>query len=416
MLNKLISRRILIVILALLAVGLVSAGEEESPVNPALVEGNTAFAFDLYQQIADQEGNLFYSPFSISAALAMTYAGARGQTEAEMASTLRFDLPQADLHPAFGALIADLTAVPEPASEDETPFTLNIANALWGQDGFPFREDYMALLDASYDTGLEVVDFTADPDGVRETINAWVEDQTEDRIQDLIPDGVINPLTRLVLANAIYFNAGWVYTFEDYATQDEPFTLLDGSTVTVPTMRTQHDFRYAEGEGFQAVELPYEGRDASMLVILPAEGEFEAFEDTLSAETFAEIVDALDFITVNLAFPRFEYEYTLNLTDTLQAMGMVEPFTEAADLTGMFDPDGTGENLFISAVLHKAFVSVDESGTEAAAATAVIVEATSAPLIEEIVEMRVDRPFVFVIRDHVTGAVLFVGRVVNPAE
>jgi serpin B len=415
-LKQLISRGTLIITLALLAVGLVSAGEEESPVNPALVEGNTAFAFDLYQQIEDQEGNLFYSPFSISAALAMTYAGARGQTEAEMASALRFNLPQADLHPAFGALIADLTAEIEPASEDETPFTLNIANALWGQQGFPFREDYRALLDASYDAGLELVDFTADPDGVRETINAWVEDQTEDRIQDLIPEGVINPLTRLVLANAIYFNAGWVYTFEDYATQDAPFTLLDGSTVTVPTMRIQEDFRYAEGDGFQAVELPFEGRDASMLVILPADGEFEAFEDALGPETFGGIVGDLDFITVNLAFPRFEYEYTLNLTDTLQSMGMVQAFTESADLTGMFDPDATAENLFISAVLHKAFVSVDESGTEAAAATAVIAEAASAPLIEEIVEMRVDRPFLFVIRDHVTGAVLFVGRVVNPAE
>ncbi len=389
----------------------------QSPVPPEITElatGNNAFAFDLYHTIAaENEGNLFYSPLSISQALAMTYAGARGTTESEMAQTLHFTLSQAALHPAFAALNANFEerAQTELVPDDEAQrFQLTIANALWGQADFPFLPDFVQLLDKSYGAGLQLTDFVQAPEAARDDINQWVEDQTEDKIQDIVPEGAITPDTRLVLANAIYFHAGWQRTFSETATEDAPFTLLDGAQVTVPTMRQQEGFLYQAGEGYQAVMLPYYGGQMGMMIVLPDEGAFEQVEASLTGDSFSAMVAAMSYQELWLFMPKFEFEFGLELADTLAAMGMPEAFTDAADFSGMAE-----EPLFISRILHKAFVGVDENGTEAAAATIVMMEATSA-MPSEPLELRLDRPFIFTIYDNVTGTILFVGRVMNPAQ
>jgi serpin B len=374
----------------------------------ALVGGNRAFALELYQALREQEGNLFYSPYSISMALAMTYAGARTGTEAQMAEVLHFSLPQAQLHPAFNALDLTLAERGEGAG-GRGGFQLNVANALWGQAGYPFLPEFLDLLGRNYGAGLRLLDFAADAEAARLTINDWVAEQTEDRIQDLIPPGVLGAATRLVLTNAIYFNAAWAQPFEASATQDEAFHLLDGGQVTVPMMHQTESFGYLAGDGYQAVELPYEGHELSMVILLPDEGGFEAFEAGLDAAQVEAILQETSDRQVALALPRFEFEAQFSLADTLGAMGMPDAFSDQANFSGM---TGT-RDLFISAVIHKAFVAVDEEGTEAAAATAVVMVEGAMPA--EPLEVRVDRPFLFLIRDIQTGTVLFLGRVMDPA-
>ena len=375
-----------------------------------LASGNTAFAFDLYQVLRGQKGNLFYSPYSISLALAMTYAGARGDTETEMAQALHFLLPQDRLHPAFNRLAAELANRGEGAAgKDGKGFSLNVANSLWAQENYQFLQEFLDLLAANYGAGVSPVDFAGDPEAARQTINDWVSKETEGRIEDLIPPGAIDTLTRLVLANAIYFNAAWLHQFEPGSTADGPFSLLDGSQVQVPMMRQTESFAYAQGEGYQAVELPYDGQQLSMVILLPAQGQLDAFESTLDAARVESILKDLIAQQVMLTLPRFEFESQFSLQGALSTLGMPGAFTEAADFSGM-----TGNReLSISEVVHKAFVSVDEAGTEAAAATAVIVGVTSAPA--EPVIFTADRPFLFLIRDIPTGTVLFLGRVVDPS-
>ncbi len=378
-----------------------------------LVEDNQAFALELYRYLADRsQDDLFLSPHSISVALAMTYAGARGETEAQMAEALRFTLPQDELHAAFNQLDLILSARGEDAKgKDGEGFRLHVVNALWGQQGYDFEETFLDTLARNYGAGLRLVDFVEDAEGARQTINAWVSEQTEGRIEDLIPQGVLDALTRLVLTNAIYFNAAWAEPFEEDMTEDGPFYLLDGSSVEVPMMHQTEHFGYTAGEGYQAVELPYDGRELSMVILLPDSDEFAAFERDLDRETLVTILSALRSQRVNLAMPRFEFSSKFSLTDALSELGMPVAFTEEADFSGM---NGRRE-LMITDVLHQAFVSVDEEGTEAAAATAVVVGLTSA-MPEEPVEMTVDRPFIFLIRDIETGALLFVGRTLNPAD
>jgi len=376
-----------------------------------LVEGNSAFAFELYQALKGKEDNLFYSPYSISLALAMTYAGASGETAEQMADTLRFLLEQERLHPAFNWLDAELARRGEGAQgKDGKGFRLNIVNAIWGQKDYEFLTDFLDVLAENYGAGLRILDFITAAEKSRVIINDWVSDQTEGRIEDLIPQGAIDALTRLVLTNAIYFNAAWEYPFDKKMTADGPFYLLDGEQVTVLMMRQTESFGYTEGEGYQAVELRYDGDELSMVVFLPEAGQFEAFEKGLQAEQVCDIISGLKPTEVTLTMPKFEFESEFSLKDTLAGMGMPVAFSpEDADFSGM-----TGNpELFISDVVHKAFVAVDEAGTEAAAATAVIVGTTSAPG-EPLVEVTLDRPFIFLIRDIDTGAILFVGRVLNP--
>jgi serpin B len=374
-----------------------------------LVEGNSAFAFDLYQALKGEEGNLFYSPYSISLALAMTYAGARGETAEQMAATLQFMLEQDRLHPAFNWLDAELAKRGEGAEgKDGEGFRLNIVNAIWGQKDYEFLSDFLDVLAENYGAGLRILDFITETEKSRLIINDWVSDQTEGRIEDLIPQGAIDALTRLVLTNAIYFNAAWEYPFDEDMTADGPFYLLDGGQVTVPMMKQTESFGYTEGEGYQAVELQYDGSELSMVILLPVSGNFEAFEEGLQAQQVCDIISSLQPTEVALTMPKFEFDSEFSLKDTLAEMGMPIAFSGEADFSGM-----TGNReLSISDVIHKAFVSVDEAGTEAAAATAVIMKLTGVP--EPLVEVTIDHPFIFLIRDIETGAILFVGRVMNP--
>jgi len=386
----------------------------ENPQVPAsdlegLASGNRAFALDLYQQLREEGGNLFYSPYSISLALAMTYAGARGETEAQMAQALHFTLPQERLHPAFNALSQTLESRSQHEGEDEEGgLTLSIANSLWGQAGFSFQTDFLDMLAENYGAGLREVDF-AQSEAARQAINDWVAEETREKIKDLIPQGALNELTRLVLANAIYFKAAWQYPFEEEMTSAGEFTLLDGGMVEVDMMHQSRMFAYASGDGYQAVELPYSGGSASMVVILPDSSRLAAFEETLDGEMLEEILAGLYPVQVELAMPKFKVESTFNLSETLAALGMPDAFSmDRADFSGM-----TGKaDLFISSVVHKAFVDVNEAGTEAAAATAVIMELKAMP--SEMVTLKVDRPFIFLIRDIETGTVLFMGRVLDP--
>jgi serpin B len=375
-----------------------------------LVNGNSTFTLNLYQAIKERGGNLFYSPYSISLALAMTYAGARGETEQQMADTLCFTLPQDRLHPALNSLDIELSRRGEGAKgKDEEGFRLNIVNAIWGQKDYKFLSGFLDVLAENYGAGLRILDFASAPEESRITINNWVSDQTEGRIKDLIPQGLIDSLTRLVLTNAIYFNAAWQDPFNEDATYDGTFYLLNGDEITVPMMRQTESFGYGEGDGYQAVELPYDGREVSMVILLPMAGNFASFEDLLDAQQLDEIIGRLEYREVALTMPKFEFDSEFSLGETLAAMGMPAAFSGGADFSGM-----TGNReLFIADVVHKAFVSVDEAGTEAAAATAVVMPMAMPP--EEPVEVTIDRPFIFLIRDIETGTILFVGRVVNPS-
>ena len=376
------------------------------------VRGNNAFAMDLYQAWREREGNLFYSPYSISVALAMTYAGARGNTAQQVKDTLHFALPQGSLHAALNALDQELARRGENQRNDTgDPFELNVANSIWGQKGYEFLPEFLSILAENYGAGLRLTDFAKDPEGSRRSINDWVSDQTKERIKDLIPQGVIDSMTRLVLANAIYFNASWLHPFDESATQDAPFHLLNRKVVNVPmmSMLKAGSLRYTQGEGYQVVELPYVGREVAMTIIMPDMDNFATLEAALNSDQLEAIDTAMRPRKVMLKLPKFSYESSLAMAETLAELGMPDAMGMNADFSGM---DGT-KDLFIGEVVHKAFVAVDEAGTEAAAATAVVMQLKMAQPAQPL-QLTVDRPFIFLIRDLVTGSILFVGRVLNP--
>lgn len=401
--------------LILASFGGIAAQEEEVS---ELVAGNTAFALDLYAAVEENtEGNLLFSPYSISQALAMTYAGAGGETAAQMADTLSFSLEQPALHEAFSTLNADLI---ERGNADENPDTrqtaraLRIANALWGEQSYPFSQSYNAQIEQYYGAGFQLTDFVNAPEEARGEINNWVAEQTEDRIQNIVPEGAITPITRLVLANAIYFYGGWQSTFMPNSTRDADFFLLDGSTVAVPFMFQRVYLPYFQGDGFQIVEFPYQGSNFTFTVIMP--DDFEAFENSLDAEALNDAISQLRPTEIRVYLPKFEFEFGTSLAQTLQSIGMVDAFDPmSADFTGMVE--GTPDQpLVIGDVLHKAFISVDENGTEAAAATVVMMPVGTGMNQTQPPEVRIDHPFIFAIRDTQTGTLLFLGRVLNPSE
>lgn len=379
---------------------------EVSPADQAaLVAGNTEFAADLYREVCGTPGNLFMSPHSISIALAMTYAGAAGTTAVQMAEALGFALPAEQLHPAFDHLDLELASRGATAGSHTIPFRLEIANSIWGQHGKQFRDPFLDTLAVNYGTGLHVLDFEADPDGSRETINGWVEQRTNDKIVELLPDGSITSDTQLVLTNAIYFTAAWAEPFDAGQTATRPFQIA-GSPVPVATLHQDFEASYGEGDGFRAAELAYDGGKLAMVIVVP--DDLAAFEATLTGATFAAITGSLRGHMLDLTLPKFSFDAGLDLKKPLEALGMVDAFSSAtADFSGI---DGA-RGLVIDDVLHKGFVAIDENGTEAAAATAVLVGNTAVP---ERATLQVDRPFVFFIRDIPTGAILFVGRVVDP--
>lgn len=371
-----------------------------------LVKGNADLAAAVYRLAgAAEPGNLFLSPHSISTALAMTYAGAAGTTASQMAAALRFTLPEDKLHAAFNALDLELAKRAESARGDTIPFKLTTANSIWGQDGWSFQAPFLDALAVNYGAGLRVRDFQRDPEAARADINRWVEDRTNDRIQELIQEGVITPDTRLVLTNAIYFSAAWADPFEESETADRPFFIGGDAQVVVPSLHQRTDYGYAEGEGYRVAELPYDGHDLSMVVIEP--DDLAAFEAGLTGDKLAAIAASTTGYQLDLTLPKFKFDAPLDLKDILIELGMVDAFTGAADFSRI---DGT-RSLAITDVVHKGFVAIDERGTEAAAATAVVAGETSVPPSATLV---VDQPFLFLIRDRPTGAILFVGRVVDP--
>lgn len=385
--------------------GAVSAADQAE-----VTKGNNAFALDLYGHLRDQKGNLFFSPESISTVFAMADAGARGPTAAEMARVFHFTLPPDRLHPAMGALLADMNA-PHPGYE------LRVADALWAQQDARFLPNYLQLMQSDYGADFHRVDFKTQPEAVRGTINRWVEQQTNNRIQNLIGPGVLTPMTRLVLTNAIYFKGTWRNPFEKGATQDGEFHLSAAQTATAPLMHRTGAYRYYDGGAFQELELPYEGDDLAMVVLLPKQTDgLPALEQRFTAAAAQQWIDELaPAHKVILTLPRFTMTQQFELSGTLSAMGMPQAFTPAADFSGM-----TGKpELSISAAIHKAFIDVNEEGTEAAAATSTVMVATAMlrpaqeppPII-----FRADHPFLFMIRDTKTGGILFMGRVEDPRK
>jgi len=381
-----------------------SAGVRESDI-AELVWSSNRLAFDLYQALRDESTDLFYSPYSISLALAMTYAGAKGDTEQEMADALHFTLPQERLHAAFRDLNRSLVAC------GENGLRLYIVSSMWGQADHLFLSEFLTLLNESYGTGLRELDFRGDPEGSREAINQWVSEETEGMIQELIPPGGITTLTRLVLGNGVYFKAGWLYPFDKAHTSDGVFHLLDGQEVLVPMMRRKARLGYAAGAGWQAIELPYGGGETAMVIFLPRRERFEEFESTLTAQWVGEIIAILEKRDVCLTMPKFAYEAGLELKGALTELGMEAAFQPMkADFSGI---DGT-RDLYLDEVFHKAFITVDEAGTEAAAATAAVISTKTSPVQEPCLEVKVDRPFFLLIRDVRTEVILFMGRVLDP--
>jgi serine protease inhibitor len=366
-----------------------------------------AFGFDMYGRL-DRGTNLVFSPASVYIALSMAAAGARGETASQM-DTVLHQSPGAARGNGVNSLDQALAALSrtwkDPAGT-EHEVRLNIANAPFAQSGMQLQQDYLDTLASRYGAGLRLVDYRNDPAGATRLINEWISDRTEKRIPKLLDS--LDPMTRLVLVNAIYLKAPWQDPFTASQTADAPFERLDGSTVNVPTMDGSIGARYAEGDGWQAVELPYADGSLAMTIVVPSD--LATFEDALDSRQFASIVDALSTSEVHLSLPRFETETREDLTDLLVALGMplaMDP--GAADFSGIT----TEESLFITGVIHQANITVDEKGTEAAAATAVVMGASAMP--EEFKELKVDRPFIFALRDTSTGAILFLGRIVDPS-
>jgi len=373
----------------------------------AVAQAGNAFAVDIYRKLSAKKGNLFLSPSSIFGALSMTASGARGRTEAEMAATLHYPFERGRVHRAVGALLSRM------AAERGAKVRLAIANALWAQKSYPFLESYLSSVRADYAAELRNLDFAGDPERARETINGWVEERTQNKIRELLKKGVIDRATRLVLTNAIYFKADWAERFKKSDTRDGDFTLLDGKTVRVPLMyRKAKRVGYADTEKLQALSLPYAGEELSMIVLLPRRKDgLPALEKRLSAEALKKIIARVRRKReVRVYLPRFKMTTSFSLKKVLVSLGMREAFSTSADFSGM-----TGKrDLFITAVVHKAFVDVNEEGTEAAAATGVAVGLTAMPM--EPTVFRADHPFLFLITHNKTGAILFMGRCVNPTD
>jgi serpin B len=373
----------------------------------ALTQGDNAFAVGLYAQLRAQPGNLFFSPASISTAFGMAYAGARGETASQIASVFHFTLSPEQLHPAMGKLLAAMN--PKSAS-----YQLNVADALWAQRGQSFLPEYLKVVQSSYGAGFQPIDFRAGPDAARATINHWIEKQTNNKIQDLLAPGAVTPTTRLVITNAIYFKGDWLDAFDKKATEDADFHLSASQTVKAPLMHETGGFAYFDGGAFQALELAYKGGALAMVVLLPKDVDgLPALEQSLTAAALSEWTGKLapvDKVVVTL--PRFAMTRAFELNDALAAMGMAQAFTGAADFSGM-----TGRRDFtISAAIHKAFIDVNETGTEAAAATSIVMRATAMRYEPPPVVFRADHPFLFLIRDTRSGAILFLGRVADPTK
>jgi len=376
------------------------SGATQEDVN-AVVSANNQFAFELYSRYKENANNVFFSPYSISTALAMTYEGAKEKTAEEMQSVFHF--PSDDTRKRGNARIYN------ELNKKGKDYTLSTANALWSQNRYKFLGSYLNTTQKYYGGNATNLDFEANPDGSRQIINTWVESQTNNKIKDLIPQGAITPLTRLVLTNAIYFKGNWFTQFDKKKTQDAPFIVNPSTTVTAQMMSiSKVKFNYTETQDLQIIELPYKGNELSMLVILPKEGNLTQVENDLSPEKIIELKGKLHETKIPVYLPKFKFETKYLMADDLAKMGMPTAFSPGeADFSGM-----TGnKDLFISTVIHQAFVEVNEEGTEAAAATAVVMMMAAMPQ-----EFRADHPFIFIIQQKATGNIIFMGRVSDPTK
>lgn len=378
------------------------------PVPAPPADGSAGFACDLYAKLRAGPGNVFASPFSIRVALAMTAAGAGGETLADMRKVLRLDADPAKADAAMKALLSAVNGAGVPA--EKRGYELATANALWAQKGYPFRAEFRTRAEAVYGAGVRETDFAADPEAGRLAINAWALKETRDKIRDLLAPGVLTRDTRLVLTNAIYFKGTWAEPFNKALTKDAPFATADGSKVPVPLMKLGAALTAVDrpADPYQAVELPYHGQQVAMLLVVPRKPDgLPAVEAKLTAAWLAELTRSLESRPGSTLFlPRFKVETKYELKEPLTAMGLGRAFGDRADFTGM----ATAEQLMIDKVIHKALVEVNEEGTVAAAATAVTMRPTSAVQPRPPVVVRADRPFLFLLRHRPTGEVLFVGR------
>ncbi len=368
----------------------------------ALVEGNNQFAIELYKKVAEEKGNILISPYSISSALAMTYAGAQGETAAQMAKTLHFTLPPDRLHPAFGGTTQWLGGGEKPSQ-----YELSIANALWAQQGLKVIPEFLDVTGKSYGAGLRQVDFGSNPDAARQTINRWVEEQTRDKIKDLLQPGDIDRDTRFVLSNAIFFRGTWKHRFPESWTHDGDFEIAPGDRVKVPMMSQSHvSFRQSITEIWHVLELPYAGDWLAMVVMVPLKrcGLREA-ESRLSVAELEQALAGLHKGEASVSLPKFHFKSRFALKPSLAALGMPLAFSDAADFSGI-SPDA---RLRLKDVFHGGSIEVDEAGTVVAAATAVSGAKSAAPR-----PFLADHPFLFLIRDVQAGNILFIGRITDP--
>jgi serpin B len=398
--KKLISILTLIIVIILFSNNSWANNNEDLKV---VSQGINKFSFDLYKKLKDKnkEENLFYSPASISIALAMTYAGARGNTEKQMANVLNFTLPQDRLHPAYSKLIENL--------KSNKDYELSIANALWLQKDYKYLQEFLNIMEKYYKGGFNEVDFEANPEGARIKINDWVSKETKEKIKDILNPKDITSLTRLVLTNAIYFKGKWQTEFNKKSTKDEDFYLINGQKTKVKMMYQKNTFNYYENDDLQLLEMPYKGDNVSMVIILPKAGKFKTVEDMMDEKKLQEWIKSATKTEVETYIPRFKFTQRFELGKNLSDMGMKDAFSAAADFSGI----NGKKDLYISRVIHKAFVDVNEEGTEAAAATAVVIE-TKALIIKKPVVFKADHPFIFLIRDKEVGSILFMGRVMDP--
>jgi len=365
-----------------------------------IVDGNNKFALELFAKLQSTKGNLFFSPYSISTALAMAIS------ENQRTNSSPKSLPdRQQFASSFGNLIKDLNNRGQKGG-----YTLNVANALWGQKEYGFLGDFLEFIETNYDGRLNEVDFVTATETARKTINAWVEKKTNDKIKNLISEGVLDSMTRLVLTNAIYFKGNWARQFKEDRTRETPFTLSDGQKIDVATMNQKAEFGYMETDTFQALELPYVNEELSMVILLPKQFDaLDEFEKTLTPENLSQWLAKIHKREVVVFVPKFKMTSQFSLASVLKSMGMTNAFSSGADFSGI----NGKRDLFISAVIHKAYVEVNEEGTEAAAATGVVMRLTSIGPVP-IPVFRADHPFLFLIRDNLTGSILFIGRVANP--
>jgi serpin B len=387
-----------------------SAGTLSAEVQ-TLVRGWSRFAVDLYQRLAPAgegaaAGNLVVSPSSVATVLAMVLPGARGATADEIDRMLRSGLDAERAAAAAGALDSVLA---QQAETDE--LDLRISNAVWTQDGLPLHQDWVRMLTAAFRAGIRQVDFRHDPEAARRAINRLVSEQTAGKIAELFEAGAIDADCRLVLTNAIYLQARWLYAFDPGETRPEPFQRLGGGAVEVAMLHRQGRLDYAQGEGWRAVELPYRGGRLVMDVVVPDEGGFDRFRGGLDADRLGEMLESLDSREVRLALPKFSFDSDLDLGAPLRALGMHTAFSNGADFSGITDRD----RLRIDRVVQRAHVEVDERGTTAAAATGTTMRLVSMVVPSPPVELRVDHPFLFAVRDRTSGALLFLGQVTDPS-